>query len=86
MRILQTHSSSTAVWLEEVYLLCCHLPSKLRSRGYPGKAMDAPGRAIRMLQPQTRVKAYDDAVFARYRGCVFSNRTAPEPKLRQGQH
>ena len=48
---------------------------------YPSRAIDATFRTInwnqrpKMLEPKKRVA--DDALFAQYRGCVFSNRNAP---------
>ena len=37
-----------------------------------------------MLEPKTQIKACDDAFFAEYRGCVFSNRNAPGTDLLRG--
>ena len=71
------HSSSPTVWLEE----CPVLYSHLRKRGYPSKPIDSTFRTVnwnqpsKMLEPKRR--AADDKRFARYRGCVFSNRNAP---------
>ena len=83
---LLTHSSSPTVWLEECRIFYDHL----RNRGYPVKAIDASFRSInwnqrrKMLEPKIRTKTCDDAFFARYRGCVFSNRNAPGTDLLRG--
>lgn len=76
---LLTHSSNPSVWLEECRIFYEHL----RDRGYPVKAIDSAFCSInwnqrrKMLEPKTRSGGNDDAFFAQYRGCVFSNRNAP---------
>ena len=83
---LLTHSSSPTVWLEECRIFYDHL----RNRGYPVKAIDASFRSVnwnqrrKMLEPKIRAKACDDTFFAKYRGCVFSNRNAPGTDLLRG--
>jgi hypothetical protein len=78
MHRLLKHSSNPAVWLEE----CAVFYSHLRNNGNPSKAIDSTFRTVnwnqrsKMLEPKKRVE--DDQVFAQYRGCVFSNRSAPE--------
>ena len=83
---LLTHSSSPSVWLEDCRIFYDHL----RNRGYPVKAIDASFSSVnwsqrrKMLEPKTQIKACDDAFFAEYRGCVFSNRNAPGTDLLRG--
>ena len=54
------------------------------------KAIDASFRSVnwnqrrKMLEPKMRAKACDDTFFAKYRGCVFSNRNAPGTDLLRG--
>ena len=83
---LLTHSSSPTVWLEE----CCRFYSHLRNRGYPVKAIDSSFRSVnwnqrrKMLEPNSGHRTCNDAFFARYRGCVFSNRNAPGTDILRG--
>ena len=80
MQRLLTHSSNPSVWLEE----CRTFYEHLRDRGYPAKVIDTCFHEInwnqrrRMLEPKLKVMDDDsDALFVQYRGCVFSNRSAP---------
>ncbi len=77
MHRLLTLSSKPDVsgWLEE----CAVFYSHLRNRGYPSKAIDSTFRTINWNQRSKMPKKHmaDNRLFARYRGCVFSNRSAP---------
>ena len=75
---LLTHSSNPEVWMEE----CAIFYEHLRNRGYPVKAIDSSFREINWLQRRKLlelkpIKSGNEAFFAQYRGCVFSNRNAP---------
>ena len=76
---LLTHSSNPSVWLEECRIFYEHL----RNRGYPVKAINATFSSINWNQRQKILglkmpaEGSNDAFFAEYRGCVFSNQNAP---------
>lgn len=61
---------------------CAIFYEHLRNRGYPVKAIDSSFREINWLQRRKllelkAIKSGNEAFFAQYRGCVFSNRNAP---------